>query len=472
MNELVFPWTLRSNEEPPIGYDDLAVPFLAAEKRVSPLRVGVESEKFGLLLPSFTPVPYSAAVDGDPGADRAKDRSVTNLLSRFVALGFSEQREQCEGPVVSLLREQASITLEPGAQLELSGAPHVDLHSAALEIERHHAELTELSKDLGMAWCSIGFHPFAKREELPWVPKLRYPVMREYLPSLGDGALDMMLRTATVQVNLDYTSEADAMRKLRAMLRISPLVHAMTGHSPLREGHLTDNVSLRGDVWTRMDKSRSGLIDKMWSDREFRYIDYIEWALDAGMFLIKRHGEMVPNTGQSFRDFLRRGYQGHRATLSDWRLHLNTLFPEVRLKNTLEARCSDAQPKDTMMAVPAFWVGLIYDEAALSSAEALASRYSLSDVRESRADMIGKGLQAKLGEHSVAELCVELLQAAKGGLQRRALRNAAHQDECIYLQPLINLVEAGESPGDRLRRELTRSSPLNQADIVEMIRVA
>jgi glutamate--cysteine ligase len=467
MNELVFPWTMRSNEDPPIGYDDLAVPFQAAEKIAAAMRVGVESEKFGLLLPTYAPVPYDGSQNAQLGT-----RSVTTLLSRFVERGFTEQREQCEGPVVSLVRDRASITLEPGAQLELSGAPHVDLHSAALEFERHHAELTELSEDLGIAWCSIGFHPFAKREDLPWVPKLRYPIMREYLPGLGDGALDMMQRTATVQVNLDYTSEADAMRKLRVMLRLSPIVHAMTAHSPLREGHLADSVSLRGDVWTRMDKSRSGLVDKMWSDREFRYIDYIEWALDAGMFLIKRHGEMIANTGQSFRDFLRRGFQGHRATLNDWRLHLNTLFPEVRLKNTLEARSSDAQPKDTLMAIPALWVGLIYDDQALETAESIADRYSLAEMRAARPAMITHGLRSKLAAYAVTDLCAELLDAAKGGLQRRALRNAAHQDECIYLQPLITLVENGESPGDRLRRELMRSSPLNQADIVEMIRVA
>lgn len=460
MPNLASPATARSNEEPPLAYDDLALVFRAAEKPEAAWRIGVEAEKFGILLPSAAPVPY----DGP--------RSVTQLFSKLVARGFSVQREKAEGPVIALSRDRASITLEPGAQLELSGTPATNLHAASLELEQHHAELTELSAELGIAWCSVGFHPLAQRDELPWVPKLRYAIMREYLPTLGNGALDMMQRTATVQVNLDYTSEADAMRKLRVMLRLSPLVHAISAHAPLMQGSLVAQNSVRGDVWTRMDKTRSGLVERLWSDRELRYGDYIEWALDAGMFLFKRHGEIVPNTGQSFRDFLRRGYQGHRATMSDWKLHLNTLFPEVRLKNTLEARSADAQPRDTLMAIPALWVGIAYDARALERAEALANRFGLDELRAARSSLIESGLRARIGSLRVDELASELLEIALGGLVARGCLNAARQDESRYLVPLMALIHRGETPADRLRRKLEALGSYGPEQIIEATRVA
>jgi len=466
MPNLACPVTVRSNEEPPIGYDDLALPFRSAEKPGSAeypnraLLIGVEAEKFGILLPSAEPIPYEG------------DRSVSQLLSQLTAHGFSAQSEKIEGPVIALLRDHASITLEPGAQLELSGSPLADLHAVALEVEQHHAELAELSKALGVAWCSVGFHPLARREQLPWVPKFRYAIMREYLPTLGSGALDMMQRTATVQVNLDYTSESDAMRKLRLMLRLSPLVHALSSNSPLLEGRLVETNSLRGDVWTRMDRTRSGLLEKFWSDREMRYGDYIEWALDAGMFLVKRQSEIVPNTGQSFRDFLRRGYAGHRATMSDWKLHLNTLFPEVRLKNTLEARSADAQPRDTALSIPALWVGLLYDPVAFGRAETLAQRFGLEEVKQARASLIESGLRARIGNLAVELLASELLEIAHGGLVARGVLNAAHQDESRYLMPLMALVHRGETPADRLRRNLLELGAFGPEDIVEATRVA
>jgi glutamate--cysteine ligase len=459
MTQIHCPTAPRPHEEPAIGYDDLVLPFRSAEKRDGKMLIGIEAEKFGVVLPSAQPLPY------------AGDTSVSLLLQRFAARGFVEQRETPRGPVIALSRDRSSITLEPGGQFELSGAPHADLHAAHGEIEQHHAELAELSADLGIAWCSVGFHPLARREQMPWVPKLRYAIMREYLPSLGDGALDMMQRTATIQVNLDFTSEADAMRKLSVMLRLSPLVHAITTHSPFFEGRLTASNSLRGDVWTRMDKSRSGLIERLLVDRSLGYGDYVEWALDAGMFLFKRHGEIVANTGQSFRDFLRRGYQGQRATMSDWKLHLNTLFPEVRLKNTLEARSADAQPNDTMMAVPALWVGLMYDASALSRAEELAHRFGFEELRRDRSALIASGLRAKLGPHSVKALGLELLEIAQQGLLNRARLDTAGNSEAVYLEPLMRLVESGMTPADRLRSKLDGIADLGPREIIEATRI-
>ena len=295
--------------------------------------------------------------------------------------------------------------------------------------------------------------------------------MREYLPSLGNGALDMMQRTATIQVNFDYSSERDALRKLRLLLRISPLVHAMTANSPLYEGHLTSEASIRGDVWTRMDPSRSGLLERLWSKQDLSYDDYIEWALDSGMFLFKRNGEIIANTGQTFRDFLRKGFQGHQATLSDWRLHLNTLFPEVRLKNTLEVRACDAQPAETMMGVPALWVGLLYDDIALEQTEMLTAQYNLEDIRQSRKALIEKGYGTYVGGNLFDDLAKAIIEIALGGLQRRAKLDASGKSEEAYLLPLSELVERRMSPGMALREKLSKVPVLSASAIVNATRV-
>jgi glutamate--cysteine ligase len=430
------------DDEPRLSRADLAVPFLTAEKPTNLHRVGVEAEKFGFLLPDYAPLPY----DGE--------RSVTALLKGLVSRGFREEREKAEGPIIALKRGQCSITLEPGAQVELSGSPHFDLHAVSSEIEKHYLDLAELSGPLGIVFCSTGYHPFATETSLPWVPKLRYAIMKEYLPRLGNGALEMMQRTATVQVNFDYCCERDALRKLRLLLKLGPIVHAITANSPIKEGKLTDTQSLRGDVWTRMDPSRSGLIEKIFESKDSGYEDYIEWALDAGMFLFKRNGEVIANTGQTFRDFLRRGYLGHYATLSDWNLHLGTLFPEVRLKNTLELRSCDAQPTETQMAIPALGVGILYDDIAFAQAEDLASLYNFAQLSAARPELIKTGYGTLIAGQSLEQLAYALVEIARGGLNRRAKLNAEGKDESIYLDPLAELVERRKTPSALLRDRL------------------
>lgn len=459
MNNLVAPVTPRPKDEPLLTRDLLDLPFRASEKPSTAHRIGVEAEKFGFLLPDFAPLPYEG------------ERSIQALLLGLARRGFHEERETAEGPVIALSRDGSSVTLEPGGQFELSGAPQFDLHAVAKEIAEHYSELAELSAPLGIVFCSSGFHPLAARAALPWVPKLRYAIMREYLPSLGNGALDMMQRTATIQVNFDYSSERDALRKLRLLLRISPLVHAMTANSPLYEGHLTSEASIRGDVWTRMDPSRSGLLERLWSKQDLSYDDYIEWALDSGMFLFKRNGEIIANTGQTFRDFLRKGFQGHQATLSDWRLHLNTLFPEVRLKNTLEVRACDAQPAETMMGVPALWVGLLYDDIALEQTEMLTAQYNLEDIRQSRKALIEKGYGTYVGGNLFDDLAKAIIEIAMGGLQRRAKLDASGKTEEAYLLPLSELVERRMSPGMALREKLSKVPVLSASAIVNATRV-
>lgn len=422
--------------------DELCSIFTEAEKPASAHLIGAEAEKFAVLADSFAPMPYEG------------ERGVTAVFERLQAFGWKPERETDTGPVIALRRGQASVTLEPGAQLELSGSPFADLHAVGAEIEAHYAELIQACAGLGLTWLSTGFHPLARKEELPWVPKQRYAIMRSYLPARGDGAHDMMLRTATVQANYDYTSEEDALRKLTVLLRSSPLMHAMTQNAPFVEGRVSPLKSRRGDTWLRMDPARSGLIPPLWRAKKLGYRDYVEWALDAGMFLVKRGDRVLPNTGQTFRSFMADGFQGERATLADFRMHLNTLFPEVRLKATLEARACDAQSRDLALAVPALCTGIVYDETALAAAEELMRPFDLEEVERSRPALFRDGLAASIGDRSARDLAEKLLDIARGGLSRRARKNAQGADESIYLDPLARLIETGNCPADRARAGL------------------
>jgi glutamate--cysteine ligase len=274
--------------------------------------------------------------------------------------------------------------------------------------------------------------------------------MKRYLPTQGSGALDMMRRTATVQANFDYSDESDALRKLRVSLVFAPLINAMCANSPFMEGKLSGKKSLRGEVWLHMDPSRSGLLPALWNKEQLGYRDYVEWALDAGMFLFWRAGQVVANTGQTFRSFMQDGFQGHRATLGDWKLHIQTLFPEARLKSTIEVRPCDSLSADLSCAVPALYTGILYDERALSEAEALARSLDYDGVTRARPELVRLGLAAKIGGRSATELAVVLHEIAMGGLERRARTNARGQDERVHLKKLMDMNAEGLSPADRL----------------------
>jgi glutamate--cysteine ligase len=323
----------------------------------------------------------------------------------------------------------------------------------------HMTELREITSEMNLVWLGIGFHPLARQEDLSWVPKQRYSIMKRYLPTKGSRAHDMMRRTATVQSNLDYSDEDDGMRKLRVALVLAPIANAMFANSPFYEGKLAGKKSVRGEVWLDMDPERSGLMPALWKKERLTYRDYAEWALDAGMFLIKRQGQAIANTGQSFRSFLRDGYQGHRATLADWKLHLNTLFPEARIKGTLEVRACDSLPTDLACAVSALYTGLLYDPQALDQAEALCFGLSFDDIQPARPALVKEGLGARIGSRSARDLALRILEIASGGLERRARLNAQGQDERIHLKKLVELNEAGLSPADRLTEGLSDDDP-------------
>jgi glutamate--cysteine ligase len=417
--------------------DDLLAPFHEACKPPSEWRIGTEAEKVGVRADG-SPVAY----DGE--------RGVRAVLDELAKLGWQPHVEVEGGPLLSLTRGQASITLEPGAQLELSGAPLRTLHETRAEMDAHLAEVRAIGDRLDVTWLGLGFHPFARREDLSWVPKLRYGVMREYLPTRGTMGIDMMLRTCTVQANLDYASEADAIRKLRVSLRLSPIVAAMFANSPFVEKHATGERSHRTRVWLNVDPDRSGLLPFAWREGPMGFARYVEWVLDCPMFMLKRDGKIVHNTGQTFRAFMRDGFQGAHATADDWITHVNSMFPEVRLKRTLEMRSADNQSADLVCALPALWKGLLHDDAALAKAEALVSSLTFEQAESARAAVADRALRAKLGSKDVGTWASDVLSIAEGGLERLGDRDAKGRDERIHLAPLRALIEKGESPADRL----------------------
>jgi glutamate--cysteine ligase len=415
--------------------DDLIAPLHEACKPRSEWRVGTEAEKHGVFVDG-TPLPFVGA------------RSVTTFLEHLAEHhGWHLEREHAAGPPIQLTRAGASFTLEPGAQLELSGAPLHTIHETAEEVRVHLAELESLSASLGVVWLGLGFQPFARREDLPWVPKLRYPIMRSYLPTRGTLAVDMMLRTCTVQSNHDYASETDAMRKLRVSLRVQPLVTAMFANSPLVEGRLTGERTHRGAVWLDVDPDRSGLLPFAWSDQA-RFVDYVQWALDIPMFLVKRGDRVLHNTGQTFRAFWSDGFEGERATREDWLTHLNTLFPEVRLKKTLEMRGADAQRGVLLPALPALWKGLLHDDEALSALETLGARWDHDALEAARPSIARDGLKAPLAGRDVGEWAMDVLGFAEAGLRRLGCLDAEGRDETVHLAPLRALLERGRTPAD------------------------
>lgn len=439
--------------------EDLLSVFEAAEKPAQDFRIGAESEKFGVHAETGQPLSY----DGE--------FSVVRLFDALVEQGWRPERETPDGPVIALGRKGLSITLEPGSQFELSGSALADIHAVQREARQHLAELSPIAASMNLIWLGLGFQPIARQADLSWVPKQRYAIMREYLPPLGEGAHDMMRRTATVQANFDFSSEADALRKLRTSLLLSPLINAMLANSPFVEGRRSRYLSHRGHVWLKMDPTRSGLIHPVLMSAHPSYRDYAEWALDAGMFLFKRESRVFANSGQTFRDFLARGYQGERATLSDWKLHLNTLFPEARLKNTLEVRSCDALPTRLAAAVPALFTGLLYDELALARASELADGLGVDAVESARADLVMHGLSARIGRHSARSLAERLLELADGGLARRARLDADGRDERVHLASLVSLVSQGITPAEALLASFSGDGPFKARELIEKARI-
>ena len=443
-----------TNDKPITSYDDLLSPFHEAEKPVERFRCGAEMEKFGVYADG-TPLPY----EGDKG--------VLALMKELAATkGWTAEAPETDGgPLLALLKNGASITLEPGSQFELSGAPLVTGHEICAELRGHLAELAYFSERNGIKWLGLGFHPFAKREDFVMVPKPRYPVMRDYLPTRGSMALDMMLRTATVQANYDYLSEADAMRKMHVALKLAPLTAAMFANSPFVEGKAFGGKSMRARVWLDVDNDRSGLVPSMWA-KDASFGTYVEWALDVPMFMFKRDGQKKANTGQTFRDFWKNGFEGHHPVISDWKTHLNTLFPEVRLKNTIEVRSADSQGMKLACTLPALYTGIFYDDKALGETEALVADWTYDEVNATRDQVWEKALGTPFRGATLQPVAEKLLTIAGGGLERRHLLSPSGKTERVHLAAMEALVAKGQCPADALLEGLDLNAKDLRAKII------
>jgi glutamate--cysteine ligase len=415
--------------------DQLVEQFHAAGKPRSEWKIGTEYEKLAVDAETGRAIPFEGP--------RGIERLLLELAGRY---GW-EPREE-EGATVALARRGLSITLEPGGQVELAGLPVATLHEARSEITEHVSELVAVGRDLGVAFLGLGCHPVSSLDDIPWVPKERYRIMRRYMPRVGTLGHRMMKQTATVQANVDFEDERDAMEKLRVGMGIAPIVNAVFANSPLVDGEASGHLSFRGHVWTDTDRARCGLLPFAFRS-DARFADYVEWALDVPMYFILRDGRYVTDvTGTTFRRFLAEGWRGAPATLDDWNLHLTTLFPEVRLKSFIELRSADGQSPERVLALPALAKGLLYTRDCLEAGLDLVKRWSVDQVRDLYADVTRGGLAARMRGIRVQELAREVLAIAEEGLRRQAALDAEGRDERQYLAPALEQVDGGRTVAD------------------------
>lgn len=413
------------------GRDQLIEYFRSGAKPAEERGIGTEHEKFAW----------------DARTGRLIDFDQIESILKQLAEKFGWEPGYDRDRVVALERNDEAITLEPGGQFELSGGVKKTIFETELELLTHFRELTDVVGEDVIFTC-WGLNPFDDLDEVGWVPKSRYGIMREYLPTRGDLSHWMMKLTCTIQANMDFTSEEDAAEILKLGFFASPYVHALFANSPLDHGQPNGFQSYRGHVWTRMDPDRCGVPDFVFKET-FGFEDYMEWVLDVPMFFIRRDGQYINMSGHSFRDFMAHGYQGHRATMGDFELHLSTAFPEVRLKRYIEVRCGDGGPLTHMLALPAFWKGLIYDETARAKALALVVGPDKDTLDALYAAGSKDGIHARVGDVVFVDMCRELVKIAAEGLEAIAERDG-HASEASFLSPLETIVERKESEADRL----------------------
>ena len=425
-------------EESPITRRGQLVEYLASgSKPASAWRIGTEHEKFGFNLDDLRPLPYEGP------------RGIRAMLEGLAQFGWERVEEH--GHLIALLKGLCSVTLEPAGQLELSGAPLETIHQTCCEVESHLAEVRQVADRLGVGFLGMGFQPKWKREEMPWMPKGRYAIMRAYMPKKGNLGLDMMTRTCTVQVNLDYSSEADMVKKFRVGLALQPIATALFADSPFTEGQPNGYQSFRSQVWSDTDPDRTGMLGFVFEDG-FGFERYVDYLLDVPMYFSYRGGEYIDASGQSFRDFLAGklpALPGALPTLKDWADHMTTAFPEVRLKKFLEMRGADGGPWNRLCALPAFWTGLLYDGTALDAAWDLVKDFSMEERETLRNAVPRTALKTPFRNATVRELTLDALKIAGHGLRRRARLNARGVDEAMYIEPLVEIAQANQTPAER-----------------------
>ncbi|HEV2302168.1 MAG TPA: glutamate--cysteine ligase [Stellaceae bacterium] len=432
--------TTPSSQGPPITDKRQLVEHLEfGSKPRQAWRVGTEHEKFVFRRSDLRRTPY----DGPDG--------IAALLQGMTRFGWEPVLEQ-GNPIALSNDAQCSITLEPGGQFELSGAPLENLHQTCDEVHEHLRQVREVCDELGLGMLGLGFDPKWRRDEIAWMPKQRYRIMRDYMPKKGRFGLDMMLRTCTVQANLDYGSERDMVRKFRAALALQPVAVALFANSPFVEGRPSGYLSYRSLVWTDTDPDRCGTLPFVF-DPGFGFERYVDYMLDVPMYFVYRGGRYIDASGQSFRDFMGGrlpALPGEVPTRGDWNDHLTTAFPEVRLKTYLEMRGADGGPWLRLCALPALWVGILYDDAALDAACDLIADWTAEEREQMRRDVPQRGLATRHRSRSLRDIALEMLEIAREGLSRRARRDPGGEDESHFLDPLFAIARSGRSPAEEL----------------------
>ena len=431
-----------ASDTPITDHRQLVEVLASGEKPRAAWRIGTEHEKFGFRLDDLRP----PAFDGE--------RGIEALLEGLTRFGWTPYRESVDGKparTIALTKGMASVTLEPAGQLELSGAPVETIHDTCKEVGSHLREVREVADELQLGFLGMGFQPKWRRDEMPWMPKGRYRIMRDYMPKVGSLGLDMMTRTCTVQVNLDYASEADMVKKFRVSLALQPIATALFADSPFTEGRPNGYLSYRSHIWTDTDADRTGMLDFVFEDG-FGYQRYVDYLLDVPMYFSYRDGIYHDASGKSFRKFLRGELDvlpGALPTLRDWNDHMTTAFPEVRLKKFLEMRGADGGPWNRLCALPAFWVGLLYDDTALDAAWDLVRDFSMVERHALRDGVPKQALKLPFRGGTVRDIAIEALKISRAGLQRRARADACGIDESGFLDPLLEIAESGETPAER-----------------------
>ena len=410
--------------------------LMAGCKPKSDWRIGTEHEKIGFCLEKKTPIPYVGGI-----------QTILEKIQRFDWAPVYEGEN-----VIALKREGASVSLEPGGQLELSGAPLENIHQTCAELNKHLREVKEVNGEIGAGFISLGFRPDTKLKDVPIMPKGRYGIMMNYMPKVGTHGLEMMFRTCTVQTNLDFGSEADMVKKFRVSLALQPIATALFANSPFLEGKLNGYKSYRSRVWLDTDADRTGMLPFVFEEG-FGFEQYIDYALDVPMYFVYRDGNYLDASGKSFRDFLDGKLDvvpGEKPSLSDFDDHLSTIFPEVRLKTFLEMRGADTGPWEELCAMPAYWVGLLYDEAALDTAWDLVKDWTEEERLELRRAVPKHGLQTPFRDKTIQDLAKITLTIAREGLKSRGRLNGHGESESLFLQPLDEFARTGQSNADKL----------------------
>ena len=429
--------------------EDLIKPFQNGEKKPSDFKIGTEHEKFVFHIDTLKPVPFL----GESG--------IENLLLALKKYGWESILE--DGNTIGLSRDKSlgggTITLEPAGQLELSGAPLTNIHETFNELDEHRSQISKEGSNLGLGFLGAGLTPDWSFDEMPIMPKSRYQIMKNYMPIKGNLGLDMMFRSTTIQVNLDYSSESDMIKKFKVSLALQPIATALFANSPFLDGNLTGYNSFRSHIWTDTDPDRTGMLPFVF-DGEMSYEKYVDYALKVPMYFIYRDGNYLDVSGSSFEDFLNGDLDelpNEKPNIIDWENHLTTIFPEVRLKSFLEMRGADGGSFESVCALSSFWVGLLYDSESLDSSFNLIKDFNIKQLQELRIEVAKNGLHSIIEGIEIQEIAKKVLKLSREGLRNRNILNENGDSEEIFLDPLQKILSSGKSSSDDLIKKFSNN---------------